>query len=196
LQENDSRDIGQVGETKPASSVMIEFSEPEIREFKVDLEWSESMEQWAFYLLCLSRFFPNIGADWARIKDILQQRQGGDIQLAGVGQIKARRAFYGDQLIEYAHVFHDGRITEGWATKPQNTDWLMYCTPARFSNKLSQATLYDWLVLQTLCIENEAEWLEKYKLPPSPNPTYDMLNAGIPFELLEEAIMDKLDLKA
>ena len=70
MQEEKEKD-GQAGETKP--DIWVEFSEPEIREVGVDLEWSESMEQWAFYLLCLSRLFPNVGADWARIKDPVKQ---------------------------------------------------------------------------------------------------------------------------
>ena len=168
---------------------------PVLHNFVEDLEWSESMENWSFYLLCLSKFFPNEGADWERITDLVRQYQGGDINLAGVGQIKARRCFYGDQLIEYAHLYHNGNITDGWAMKQQSTDWLMYCTPARRSNRLSQATLYDWLILQTLCISHKTEWLREYGLTPARNPAYDMQNAGVPLGLLEEAVIDRLDFK-
>lgn len=178
--QEEKEKAGQAGATTPV-----------LHNFVENLEWSEKMEQWSFYLLALSRFFPDAGADWERITDLLRQKKGRDIELGGArGQIKARRKDWGDFCAEYRHDGKSGRKWSGWIEQPHRLAWLMYCVPVK-----GRAWLLDWVILQALWFHNRADWIAKYDLRPSPNPTYYTRNAGIPWTLLEDALINKVDFK-
>ena len=172
---------------------MKPYPEPEIREFETDLAWSESMPQWSFYLLVLGRFFPDIGAEWDRITDLLRQKKGGDLTICGeVIQIKARRKFYDDIALEYTHIKPDGSSWDGWIRQPHNISRLLYCFPGS-----GIAYLHDWLILQTLYFYHEKSRLGGGRFPKfsSQNPEYKTWCVGLPVRYLEEALIDKVDFK-
>jgi len=165
-----------------------------VHEFKVDLAWSESMEQWSFYLLILSRFFPEV-EDWSRIRDLLQQKHGKDIILQIRGeevkiQIKARRIDYGDICLEYRHDHENGTSWDGWIKEDLDLDYLIYCIPS-----VGKAYLYDWPIIQKLWFKNESQWVAIYPFISASNPTYKTINVGIPPKILESALVQYIDFK-
>ena len=164
---------------------VLQHSEP--HNFKEDLQWSDDLEQWSFYLESLAHFFPET-TDWQRVLEMLGQRQGKDVTLGQQNgaivrvQIKARRKDYDDLLIEWRHDHHDGKLVLGWMEiyKPEDVSNILYTIPLeRIAYNINFGSLYQaW---HNGCREL---WIAQYDLPPSPNKGYDTRNCGVPWEIL------------
>ena len=181
---------GQAGATKPAEPVAKTFFEKEVTEFDADLDYSEGMDAWSFYLLSFHRFLPE-ATDWSRIVDLVQQKKGSDIVIDGKKyQIKNRRTDYGDFLFEYKHIRQDGGTTDGWMWKYHDVDYLLYCIPS-----VGKAFLFDWHILEALLIEHHKSWLKAYHNDHTKNSTYDTYWGTVPLAVIDEALIDKADFK-
>lgn len=144
------------------------FPPPEPRDFEEDLKNSESPEVYALTMASIQHWYPGQKA-WFREHEAAAQRKGRDIVLEGgtVLQIKARWTDFDDFLIEYKHVFHDGRVKPGWIEEysEENIDAILYAQiPLRKVSRVDIATLKKaWAI-------HGDEWKNGNS---TPNPSYD-----------------------
>lgn len=166
------------------------IEQPEPHNFEEDLQWSDDLKQWSFYLNALAHFFPDT-LNWQRVLEMLGQREGKDIVLEQPEdtvyriQIKARRRDWGDFLIEWRHDRSAGGFKPGWMETytPQNVSYILYTVPPEFL-----AYLVDFESLYVAWSDGCKEtWIELFDLTPSPNPDYVTRNCGVPWCRLEEA---------
>lgn len=153
--------------------------------FKEDLAWSDGMNQWTYYLKVLNKYFPE-ALEWSRTTDLVNQKLGNDIELelpSGIIkiQVKARRKYYSDILIEYAHDF-GYEMRPGWIETNAGIDWLLYTCPSE-----GKSCCIDFKSLQKAWRENKETWIRKYGMKPVKNTAYHTLNVTIDPKILKGA---------
>ena len=138
------------------------------RDFEEDLKNSESPEVYALVMPAIRHWWPEVTA-WGRELEMKAQRKGRDITLENAPrlQVKSRWTDFDDFLIEYKHVFHDGRVRPGWIEEysPDELDVILYVQiPLRKVSRVELASLKEaWAV-------HKNEWMNGFS---SPNPDYD-----------------------
>lgn len=162
-------------------------------DFQKDLAYSHSLSDEPFWRDVYREAFPGLqsmvcvrGDGWAQrggIDRVLTLASGKTLTV----DEKGRREDYQDILLEYKHVYKNGRKTLGWVAKELACDYLAYAlVPSK------RVYLFPFQTLRRAWRLNGLQWIGQYFEAKSDNGPYTTHGICVPCDVLTKAVSDAM----
>ena len=162
-------------------------------DFQKDLAYSHSLSDEPFWRDVYREAFPDLqtmvcvrGDGWAQrggIDRVLTLASGKTLAIDEKGRRKDRQ----DILLEYKHVYKNGRESKGWILKALACDYIAYAlVPSK------RVYLLPFQTLRRAWRANCFEWKERYFEAKSDNGRYTSHGICVPCDVLTKAVSDAM----